>query len=135
MASAAAVNPAQTGSGQTGSVQTNPAQTNPPQTEKGKAEVDGNSAERVVNAEPLKDDASMEALWRPLLALPCELTVDLPLPDVTIADLLELGAGSVMRAGWQVAQDVPLRINDTLIGWGEFEAVGNRLAVRITELA
>ena len=130
MASAAAVSPPQTASAQTGSAQTSPAQT-----EKAKAPVEGSLVETVVNREALRDDASMEALWRPLLALPCELTVDLPLPDVTIADLLELGAGSVMRTSWQVAQDVPLRINDTLVGWGEFEAVGNRLAVRVTELA
>ncbi len=40
-----------------------------------------------------------------------------------------------MKTGWRVARDVPLRVNDTLIGWSEFEAVGNRLAVRLTEVA
>jgi flagellar motor switch/type III secretory pathway protein FliN len=73
--------------------------------------------------------------WRPLLALPCQLTVDLPFVDFTVASLLQLGVGSVLRTGWHVTRDVPLRVNDTLIGWSEFEAVANRLAVRLTELA
>jgi flagellar motor switch/type III secretory pathway protein FliN len=80
------------------------------------------------------DYGSDEARWRPLLGLPFQLTVDLPLFHFTIADLLQLGVGSVMKTSWRVARDVPLRVNDTLIGWSEFEAVGNRLAVRLTEL-
>jgi flagellar motor switch/type III secretory pathway protein FliN len=87
------------------------------------------------NRELAPDLGSDEARWRPLLGLPCQLTVDLPLPSFTIADLLRLKVGSVMKTSWRVARDVPLRVNETLIGWSEFEAVGNRLAVRLTELA
>jgi len=73
--------------------------------------------------------------WRPVLGLPCELSVELPLPGFKIADLLRVRAGSVIAAHWRVGQDVPLRLNGTLIGWSEFEVVGDRLAVRLTELA
>jgi flagellar motor switch protein FliN/FliY len=73
--------------------------------------------------------------WDPLLELPCELSVDLPLPSFRIADLLKLRAGSVINTGWHLGNDVPLRINGTLIGWSEFEVVNERLAVRLTELA
>jgi flagellar motor switch/type III secretory pathway protein FliN len=90
--------------------------------------------DRLVNAAPTFDKSG-DARWRPLLALPGQLTVDLPLLNFTVANLLELGVGSVMRTGWQVVRDVPLRVNDTLIGWSEFEAVGSRMAVRLTELA
>ncbi len=76
-----------------------------------------------------------ELRWRPALALPCQLTVDLPLPDFKVADFLSLRAGSVLGTGWRIARDIPLRINGTLIGWGEFEGAGSRLAVRLTELA
>ena len=86
-------------------------------------------------AEKASDIGIDETRWRPLLGLPCELSVDLALPKFTVADLLQLAVGSVMKTGWRVARDVPLRVNDTLIGWSEFEAVGNRLAVRLTELA
>lgn len=76
-----------------------------------------------------------EERWRPLLRLPCLLTVELPLPEVKIADFLQLRIGSVVRTNWQAVRDVPLRVNGALIGWSEFEVVGNRLAVRVTELA
>jgi flagellar motor switch/type III secretory pathway protein FliN len=73
--------------------------------------------------------------WKPVLGLPCELSIDLPLPGFKIADLLKLRVGAVIEAHWRVAQDVPLRLNGTLIGWSEFEVVGSRLAARLTELA
>jgi flagellar motor switch/type III secretory pathway protein FliN len=73
--------------------------------------------------------------WRPVLGLPCELTVDLPLPAFRIADLLQLRPGVVINARWRLGQDVPLRLNGTLVGWIEFEVAGDSLAVRMTELA
>jgi len=76
-----------------------------------------------------------DARWRPVLGLPCELTVALPLPGFKIADLLKLRAGSVIHAHWRLGRDVPLRLNGTVIGWSEFEVMGNNLAVRLTELA
>jgi flagellar motor switch/type III secretory pathway protein FliN len=76
-----------------------------------------------------------EARWRIALRLPCLLTVDLPLPNFKLADFLKVQRGSVIATNWHVSRDVPLRINGTLIGWSEFEVVGNRLAVRLTELA
>lgn len=75
-----------------------------------------------------------EKRWLPVLCLPCQLTVELPLPGFCIADLIQLHAGSVINTTWQMGHDVPLRINGTLIGWSEFEVVSNQLAVRVTEL-
>ena len=83
---------------------------------------------------PLEPDLS-EARWKPLLGLPCQLTADLSVPEFRVSDLLKLHVGSVIGTGWHASRDVPLRINGTLVGWSEFEVVGNRLAVRVTELA
>jgi len=80
-------------------------------------------------------ESQAEERWKPVLELRCELTVELPLPDFNIADLLKLRAGSVIDAHWRVGQDVPLRLNVRLIGWSEFEVVSGNLAVRLTELA
>lgn len=76
-----------------------------------------------------------DARWRPALGLPCQLTVDLPLPGFTVADFLKLRGQSVIDAHWRLGHDLPLRLNGMLIGWIEFEVVGNNLAVRLTELA
>jgi flagellar motor switch/type III secretory pathway protein FliN len=76
-----------------------------------------------------------DANWLPVLELPCELSVELPLPNFKIADFLRLRPASVIDAHWRLARDAPLRLNGSLIGWVQFEVVGNNLAVRLTELA
>jgi len=73
--------------------------------------------------------------WQPVMRLPCRLTVELPIPLFRVSDFLALGTGSVVGTRWNIARDVPLRINGTLLGWGELEGTGNRLAVRLTEIA
>jgi flagellar motor switch/type III secretory pathway protein FliN len=73
--------------------------------------------------------------WLPVLQLPCQLTAELPIPEFRIANLMRLRAGGLVNTTWPVGNDIPLRINGTLIGWSEFEVVGDRLAVRLTELA
>ena len=78
---------------------------------------------------------SEEARWQPLLGLPCQLTIDLPLPHFRVADFLRLRAGAVVAAEWRLSRDVPLRINGILVAWGELEGAESRLAVRLTELA
>ena len=67
--------------------------------------------------------------------LPCTLSVDLPLVQFTIGDLLRLAEGSIVETACHQTSDVPLRVNNLLIGWTEFEVIGDRLAVRITDQA
>ena len=94
---------------------------------------EGGAAGRVLPQ--LEQGSEFEAQWNPVIGLSCELTVELPLPDFKIADLLKLGEGSVIDAHWRLGRDAPLRLNATLIGWIEFEAMGDNLAARLTELA
>jgi len=63
--------------------------------------------------------------------LPCTLSLELPVVRFTIGDLLKLTKGSIV----ETTSDVPLRVNQLLIGWTEFEVVGDRMAVRITDQA
>jgi len=65
--------------------------------------------------------------------LPCTLTVEVPVVHFTIADLLGMKEGTIVETGCHHTSDLPLRVNQLLIGWTEFEVVGDRLAVRITE--
>ena len=67
--------------------------------------------------------------------LPCTLTLDLPVVHFSVTDLLALAEGSIVETACHHTSDVPLRVNNLLIGWTEFEVVGDRLAVRITDLA
>jgi flagellar motor switch/type III secretory pathway protein FliN len=89
----------------------------------------------VQNPESEKDTSNEDARGQPVLVLPCLLSVDVSLPSVKVADFIRLNPGAVVNTGWGIVRDVPLRVNGILIGWGELEAAGTRLAVRVTELA
>ena len=67
--------------------------------------------------------------------LRCKTTAEIAVPKCTGGDLLGLRKGSVVLTTTPVADDIPLRVNKILLGWGRFEVVNDRLAVRITELA
>ena len=67
--------------------------------------------------------------------LPCTLSLELPVVRFRIGDLLGLTKGSIVETGCHQTSDVPLRVNRVLIGWTEFEVIGDRLAVRITDQA
>jgi len=67
--------------------------------------------------------------------LPCTLTLDVPVVRFTIADLLALKKGAILETACHHTSDVPLRVNQVLIGWTEFDVIGDRLAVRMTDLA
>lgn len=84
----------------------------------------------LVAAEPGTKDLLDTMPW-----LPCMLTLDVPVVRFTIADLLALKPGSIVETACHHTSDVPLRVNQLLIGWTEFEVVGDRLAVRVTEQA
>jgi flagellar motor switch protein FliN len=82
-----------------------------------------------------KPEAPAAEPWARVEALPCLLTVEIPVPGFTVSDLVHLEPGRIIATRWTVGQDVPLRINGELIAWSEFEVVQDRLAVRLTELA
>ena len=65
----------------------------------------------------------------------CNASAEVPVPKFTVGDLLSLREGNIVQTATPVATDVPLRVNKILLGWGRFEVVEDRLAVRITELA
>jgi len=67
--------------------------------------------------------------------LPCTLTLEIPVVRFTIRDLLSLTKGSIVETACHHTSDVPLRVNQLLVGWTEFDVIGDRLAVRITEQA
>lgn len=67
--------------------------------------------------------------------LPCTLALDLPVINFTVGDLLSLTKGSIVETAYHQSSDLPLRVNGQLVGWTEFEVVGERLAVRLTDLS
>lgn len=72
--------------------------------------------------------------WEDLLLLPCEVSVEVPIPGFTVGDCLRLEPGSTIQTKWNQGVSLPIRANGRLLGWTEFEVVGEKLAVRLTEL-
>jgi flagellar motor switch/type III secretory pathway protein FliN len=67
--------------------------------------------------------------------LPCTLVLEIPVIGFAVGDLLGLKVGSVVETAYHQSSDLPLRVNGQLVGWTEFEVVGERLAVRLTDLS
>jgi len=67
--------------------------------------------------------------------LPCTLALDIPVVKFTVGDLLGLVNCSIVETSYHQSSDLPLRVNGQLVGWTEFEVVGERLAVRLTDLS
>lgn len=76
-----------------------------------------------------------DAIWQEAGWLPCKLSVEILVPGFRVRDLLLLDVNSILDTRSASSADVPLRLNKELIGWAEFEVVGDRLAIRLTELA
>lgn len=73
--------------------------------------------------------------WRQAVRLPCSVGVLVPVPGFRVKDLLGLRPKSVIASHWATTENLPFKVNGELIAWCEFEVLGNRLAVRLTELA
>jgi flagellar motor switch protein FliN/FliY len=72
--------------------------------------------------------------WPLLSQLPLKLDVSVPMPGFKVRDLLALRSGGVVSSVWKVSEDVPVKIGDVEFGWGEFEVVEQRMALRLTRL-
>lgn len=76
-----------------------------------------------------------EELWASVGGLPCSLSVEVPLRSFTVRELLELQPGAILESKSAEGVDVPFLVNTQLAGWAEFEVMGPKLAIRLTELA
>ncbi len=67
--------------------------------------------------------------------LPCCASLEIPICNFTLGDLLRLKKDTVLTTAIRSTEDLPLRVNHRLVAWIQFEMIGDRLAARITELA
>jgi len=93
--------------------------------------IDPNSSQGPQLVEKPQDRDPFEQLpW-----LPCTLALDIPVINFTVRDLLNLVPGTIVETAYHQSSDLPLKVNGQLVGWTEFEVVGDRLAVRLTDLS
>ena len=91
--------------------------------------------EKPVQGPQLLEDLPERDLCDTLPWLPCTLALDIPVLNFTVRDLLGITKGSIVETAYHQSSDLPLRVDGQLVGWTEFEVVGERLAVRLTDLS
>ena len=67
--------------------------------------------------------------------LPCTLVLEVAVMDFHVGSLMRLEPGTILRTAAQHNEDLALKVNGQLVGVGEFDVVGDRLAVRLTGMA
>ena len=70
--------------------------------------------------------------WRSCGRLPLQLMVTIPLPQLSLRELLALRKGQLIMSSWSSREDVPLLVGDTFLANVTFEAAGTHLGVRIS---
>lgn len=71
--------------------------------------------------------------WTYVSSLPCVLSAEIEAPHFTVGDLLDLEVGSVINSHQLRTGPVPLWVNGVKLCWAEFDVIGKRLGVRLTE--
>jgi flagellar motor switch/type III secretory pathway protein FliN len=93
------------------------------------------AAQALVPVTPIADAVGEEEFSGPVLRLPVELDVAVPVREFRVRHLLALAPQQVIESQWGHCSDLPLAAGDVLLAWSEFEVVETRLAVRVARLA
>ena len=72
--------------------------------------------------------------WKQVEKLPCHISIEVAVPGFTLKDLLALRVKSIVRSQLATNASPPVRVNGEIVASGDFEVLGKRLAVRLTEL-
>lgn len=75
--------------------------------------------------------ADSKERWNAYAEVPARLSVLIPLPKLSLQELLDLRPGSLLVSTWQISQDVPLLVGDVFLANVGCEPAGERLGVRI----
>jgi len=75
-----------------------------------------------------------EAAWTHVKGLRCQLSAEVPIPHFTVRKLLALEPGVILDTYHEEGSHVPVLVNGQMIAWGEFDVMGETLAIRLTEL-
>jgi flagellar motor switch/type III secretory pathway protein FliN len=73
--------------------------------------------------------------WEMLSQMRVTMRAEISLHRFKVRDLLALAEGQVFESLSPDTEDVPLKIGQVQLGWGEFEVVEQRMALRLTRLA
>jgi flagellar motor switch/type III secretory pathway protein FliN len=73
--------------------------------------------------------------WDGLLHVPTMVSAEVEVVGLTVRELFRLEKGSIVSTAQVSGANIPLYVGGRLVAWGEFQVVGDLLAVRVAELA
>jgi flagellar motor switch protein FliN/FliY len=80
------------------------------------------------------DVEKMAADLRPVFDVPVSVQAVIGRTTIEVADLLELGPGSVLELDRRVGEAIDIYVNSRLVARGEVVVVDDRLGVTMTEI-
>lgn len=100
------------------------------------------STEIVASSDPLSQftDVALGRIedhpaWPSLSRVPEMLTALVPLEKFTVRALMLLDTGQTIGSSLAIAEDIPLKIGQVQLLWGEFEVVELSMSLRVTRVA
>ena len=70
-----------------------------------------------------------------LADIPMEIEIELGRKVMTIARLLDLGPGSVIRIARSAGDNIDILVGGTLVGYGEIVLIEDAVGIRITDFS
>jgi flagellar motor switch/type III secretory pathway protein FliN len=87
---------------------------------------------------PVTDAVAIPApafnVWPELLSVAAMVSVEVAVVGLTVRELFQLEKGSVVASAQHSTANLPIVIGGKLVAWGEFQVVGEHLAMRVAEL-
>lgn len=75
--------------------------------------------------------ANSKERWGSYAEVPARLSALIPLPSISLQQLLTLKPGTMLVSEWQLSQDMPLMVGEVFLANVSCEPAGDRLGVRI----
>ena len=92
------------------------------------------SADAVVAMAPMEADEKSASDLAPVFDVPVGISAVLGRAHLTVAQLLQLGQGSVLELDRKVGEAIDIYVNNRLVARGEVVIVDDRLGVTMTEI-
>jgi len=93
------------------------------------------ATEQMATLEAVAAPALSADPWPEMLTVTTTLSVEVPVMNMTVRELFRLDKGSIVASSKSSTSNVPLFVGKKMIAWGEFQVVGETLALRLAELA
>ncbi|MGA8220416.1 MAG: FliM/FliN family flagellar motor switch protein [Candidatus Acidiferrales bacterium] len=88
---------------------------------------------------PAVDSAATPApaldVWAEMLSVSATVSVEVAIVGLTVRELFRLEKGSIVASSQLSTANVPVVVGGKLMAYGEFQVVGENLALRVAELA